>query len=165
MTLAPVRADLDGRVEIAVAADGTYPTLHSSGALAARATIDGVWLVGASAHPIGGDRLAVAMDVGAEAFLSVHSASATLARGSDPPRPSRMDITATVGPGGTLHWAPAPGIAANGSRHAADAVVGLHPTAAGSAWIASKVGSILDGHGVRPAPAGAGPAPIICDHT
>ena len=41
---------------------------------------------------------------------------------------------------------------------------GLHPTAAGSAWIASQVGSILDGHGVRPAPAGAGPAPIICDH-
>lgn len=130
MTLAPVRADLEGLVEIAVAADGTYPILHSSGALAARATIDGVWLVGASAHPIGGDRLAVAMDVGDQAFLSVHSASATLARGSDPPRPSRLDISAIVGPGGTLHWAPAPGIAANGSRHAADAVVGLHPTAA-----------------------------------
>ncbi len=127
MTLAA--ADFDGLVEIAVAADGTYPTLRSSGALAARATIDGVWLVGAAAHPIGGDRLAVTVGVGAGAFLSVHSASATLARRSDPPRPSRMEMAATVGPGGTLHWSPAPGIAADGSCHAADAVIGLHPTA------------------------------------
>jgi acyl-CoA thioesterase-1 len=41
---------------------------------------------------------------------------------------------------------------------------GLHPTATGSAWIASKVEAILDDHGIRPALAGAGPDPIICDH-
>jgi acyl-CoA thioesterase I len=41
---------------------------------------------------------------------------------------------------------------------------GLHPTAAGGAWIAGQVAAILSGHGVRPAPAGAGPEPIICDH-
>ncbi len=40
---------------------------------------------------------------------------------------------------------------------------GLHPTAAGSAWIAARVAAILREHGVRPAPAGAGRGAIICD--
>jgi lysophospholipase L1-like esterase len=37
---------------------------------------------------------------------------------------------------------------------------GLHPTAAGSAWIAARVAGILREHGVRPARAGAG---VVCD--
>jgi len=37
---------------------------------------------------------------------------------------------------------------------------GLHPTAAGSAWIASRVAEILLEHGVRPARAGGA---VICD--
>lgn len=48
---------------------------------------------------------------------------------------------------------------------------GLHPTAAGSQWIAGEVGQILEGRGVHPmlAPRGAGAAPgrraanVICD--
>ena len=40
---------------------------------------------------------------------------------------------------------------------------GLHPTAAGSAWIAGRVAAILLEHGVRPAPTGAGRGAIICD--
>ncbi|HXT91419.1 MAG TPA: SGNH/GDSL hydrolase family protein [Trebonia sp.] len=39
---------------------------------------------------------------------------------------------------------------------------GLHPTAAGDAWIARRVAAILRAHGVRPAPATAG-LPVICD--
>ena len=39
---------------------------------------------------------------------------------------------------------------------------GLHPTAAGDAWIAGTVGAILRAHGVRPAPTTAG-TPVICD--
>ncbi len=40
----------------------------------------------------------------------------------------------------------------------------LHPTAAGDAWIAAKVGATLHAHGIagRPATAAAG-APITCD--
>jgi lysophospholipase L1-like esterase len=38
---------------------------------------------------------------------------------------------------------------------------GLHPTAAGDAWIARKVTGILRSYGMRPAPAGG--APVICD--
>jgi lysophospholipase L1-like esterase len=40
---------------------------------------------------------------------------------------------------------------------------GLHPTAAGDAWIAGQVAAILRAHGVLPAPATAGNAPVICD--
>jgi len=39
---------------------------------------------------------------------------------------------------------------------------GLHPTAAGSAWIASQVAAILGQHGVRPVRIGAGQPPVIC---
>jgi acyl-CoA thioesterase I len=39
---------------------------------------------------------------------------------------------------------------------------GLHPTAAGSAWIATHVSAILSAHGIHPAPAPS-QRPIICD--
>jgi acyl-CoA thioesterase I len=39
---------------------------------------------------------------------------------------------------------------------------GLHPTAAGDAWIARRVAEILGGYGVRPGPA-AGRDAIVCD--
>jgi lysophospholipase L1-like esterase len=39
---------------------------------------------------------------------------------------------------------------------------GLHPTAAGDAWIARTAAAILRAHGVRPAPATSA-APVICD--
>jgi acyl-CoA thioesterase-1 len=39
---------------------------------------------------------------------------------------------------------------------------GLHPSAAGDAWIAHKVADILFAHGVRPASVGA-TVPVICD--
>jgi len=39
---------------------------------------------------------------------------------------------------------------------------GLHPTAAGSARIASRVAAVLGAHGVRPARIGFGQRPVIC---
>jgi lysophospholipase L1-like esterase len=46
-------------------------------------------------------------------------------------------------------------------QHAHD---GLHPTAAGDAWIARKVAAILRAHGIAAAPsATAAAAPVICD--
>ena len=45
---------------------------------------------------------------------------------------------------------------ANGGR-------GLHPTAAGDAWIAAKVLAILRAYGVRPVPAASATQPVICD--
>ena len=49
-----------------------------------------------------------------------------------------------------------------GGWHYAHAHGGLHPTAAGDAWIARTAAAILRAHGVRPG-AGGGPAPVICD--
>jgi len=40
---------------------------------------------------------------------------------------------------------------------------GLHPTAAGSAWIAARVAAILAAHGIHPAPSTT-PSPVICEH-
>jgi acyl-CoA thioesterase I len=44
---------------------------------------------------------------------------------------------------------------------------GLHPTAAGSVWIAAQVAAILRDHGIHPAlaPAAGQPGPIVCDRT
>jgi GDSL-like Lipase/Acylhydrolase family len=42
---------------------------------------------------------------------------------------------------------------------------GLHPTAAGDAWIGRRVLAILRAYGIRPAPAPPGPQPVICDAT
>lgn len=123
---------LDGQVEVVVQSDGRggsrYPMLRSSGSLAARATIDGISLVSASAHPIGGDNLHIAVDVGAHAQVLVQSPSAMLARSSDLAMPSRLEISAMVGQGAVLHWAPEPGIAAQGSEHLTEATVSLHET-------------------------------------
>jgi lysophospholipase L1-like esterase len=41
---------------------------------------------------------------------------------------------------------------------------GLHPSAAGDAWIAHKVGTILAAHGIYPEPRSAS-APVICDRS
>jgi lysophospholipase L1-like esterase len=41
---------------------------------------------------------------------------------------------------------------------------GLHPTAAGDAWIARKVATILAAHGIYPEPRSAS-APVICDRS
>lgn len=40
---------------------------------------------------------------------------------------------------------------------------GLHPTAAGSAWIAGQVAGIMREHGVRTVPASPGGGAVICD--
>jgi lysophospholipase L1-like esterase len=45
----------------------------------------------------------------------------------------------------------------------AHAHAGLHPTAAGDAWIAARVAAIVRAHGVLPAGPGNGSDPVICD--
>jgi urease accessory protein len=93
--------------------------MGSSGALAFRATDWGVWMVGAAAHPIGGDILGVRVAVGAECEAAVRSTSATLARRG--PRaglgPSITLTAVRIGRDASLEWTPEPGIGACGSDH------------------------------------------------
>jgi len=41
----------------------------------------------------------------------------------------------------------------------------LHPTVAGSDWLAAKIGGLLSEYGVRPARAPAGAKPVLCDYS
>jgi len=99
--------------------------LHGTGALAFRPTPWGAWLVGTAAHPIGGDRLGVEVDVGAGCNLEVRSLAATVARRGAPSTRSVVQVEARVGPGATLGWAVEPGVAAAGADHTSAAAVDL----------------------------------------
>jgi urease accessory protein len=89
-----------------------------------------VHLVGGAAGPLGGDDLRLDIEVAAGATLCLRTVAATIAlpnRGGDA---SRLQIHATVAPGGRLRWLPEPLIAAAGCHHITVSTVEL---AAGAA--------------------------------
>jgi urease accessory protein len=68
-----------------------------------------VHLVHAAGGPLGGDDLALSVDVGPDARLAVHSAGATLVQpGAGTDAAARWTVDVRVGAGGRLHWAPEP---------------------------------------------------------
>jgi urease accessory protein len=67
-----------------------------------------VHLVHGAGGPIGGDRLALDVRVGAGAALAVRSAGATIAQPGRGPGPARWDFGVVVGGGASLDWAPEP---------------------------------------------------------
>lgn len=97
--------------------------LRSDGPLALRETPDAVYLVGAAAGPLGGDDLALDIDVGPGARLAVRSAAAMIALPG--PGPSTFALRARVGAGGRLDHAPEPTVAAAGSHHLTSADIEL----------------------------------------
>ncbi|MFI9332489.1 urease accessory protein UreD [Kitasatospora sp. NPDC052868] len=117
-TAAPARivAEPDGRGGTAL------PVLAGAGPLAPRRTMGAapgahVVLVGSMAAPLGGDRLALAVEVAPGAALTVTGAAATLSLPGRPGAgPARYDVELTVGEGGRLDWRPEPVIAAAGSH-------------------------------------------------
>lgn len=126
----PARNAIVGRVVVGVAtsAGGARPTLshlHCSGALAARLTPDGLFLVGAGAHPVGDDRIDVEIDVGPDTAITVRSSGATLARRGERDAVSVASTSASVARGSTLCWLVEPGVAAAGARHHSRVVVTL----------------------------------------
>ena len=77
-----------------------------------------VHLVHAAGGPLGGDELGLDVDVGAGAAIAVHSAGATLVQpgaGAAAGVPARWTVTARVGAGGRLDWAPEPTVVADGA--------------------------------------------------
>jgi urease accessory protein len=107
---------------------------------------DRVHLVHAAGGPLGGDALALDVDVAAGAALAVRSAGATLVQpGTAGGTPARWTVRARVGPGGRLDWAPEPTVLADGAA--------LHSTlrvdvAAGAAARVREV-VVLGRHGQR----------------
>lgn len=103
--------------------------LRCDGALAARLTPDGLYLVGAGAHPIGNDRLRVELDLGIACELTVRSSAATIARPGATAGTSSMTTLARVARDATLCWLVEPGVAVSGARHESDSRVELAPSA------------------------------------
>jgi urease accessory protein len=113
------RAGPDGRTRITV--------LRSDGPLALRATPGGVYLVGAAAGPVGGDDLALEVDVGPGTTLVLRSAAASLLLPGPHGDVSQLRIRARVAAGGRLDYGVQPAVAAAGCDHHAAATVGLEP--------------------------------------
>jgi urease accessory protein len=76
-----------------------------------------VHLVGGAAGPLGGDELQLDIEVGPGATLFVRTVAASIALPG--PKPSRMQVNAVVGAGGSLYWLPEQLVAASKCRHAA----------------------------------------------
>jgi len=105
---------------IVAEAGGRLPVLKCESPLLIRRTGPiAVHLVGGAAGPLRGDELRLEIEVGPGARLDVRSVAASLALPGRPGPPSRLEITATVGPGGWLRWWPEPLIAARGCDHRA----------------------------------------------
>ncbi|QNE78633.1 urease accessory protein UreD [Streptomyces finlayi] len=113
------------------------PVLESGGPLALRRTRSGlapyarVTVVGAMTAPLGGDRLAVEVDIGDGAHLTVDSAAATVALpGAGPDAgPATYDVRLAVGEGATLRWLPEQLVSAYGSELRMTTRVELAPSA------------------------------------
>ena len=127
----PAASVWDGHVDVAARANGSgIPSIRAS-ALPARWRCGprpraSGWSAPACTHR--GDHLRVELDVGPDAALTMRSISATLARASTPPLEFAAWRSRPPWTGGTLRWAPAPGIAGAGSVHRCDARISLQPT-------------------------------------
>lgn len=97
--------------------------MRSTGAIAFRPTRWGVWMVGAAAHPIGGDRLLLRVAIGPDCQVRVRSVGATVARRGC--GRSVSSLVVRVAEGSTLVWDPEPGVAAAGADHLSDTRVRL----------------------------------------
>lgn len=120
--VARVVAEPDGRGGTRLA------RLRSEAPLVLRATPEAVYLVGGAGGPLGGDDLAVEIEVGPGADLTVRSAAASVAQPGHRPGPSRLRVRADVGAGGTLRWMPEPLVAAAGCDHRMDATLDVAGT-------------------------------------
>lgn len=123
---ARVRAVADGRGSTAL------PVLESDGPLALRRTrapapYAGVTVVGAMSAPLGGDHLAVEVEAGNGARLTVGAAAATVALPG--PEAARYDVRLTVGEDAELRWLPEQLISARGSELRMTTTVELAATA------------------------------------
>jgi len=97
------------------------PVLAGAGPLALRRTRGAgtaarVVVIGSMAAPLGGDHLAIRVDVQPGAELSVTSAAATISLPGREGAPARYDLDVTVGEGALLDWLPEPVVAAAGSH-------------------------------------------------
>jgi urease accessory protein len=107
------------RLEVARDGDGTdrCVVLRSTPPLTLRRTPGEVQLVGSAAGPLGGDELALDVQVHAGASLVLRSVAAMMALPGISGEPSRLDLDVRVARDGALVWNPQPTIAVAGCDH------------------------------------------------
>jgi urease accessory protein len=105
-----------------------------------------VCLAAGAAGPIGGDELALTVDVGTGSTLVLREISATLLLPGPHGEQSVLRTTVRVGAGATLVWLPEPVIAARGCHHRSDVRVELGP----GARLALREELLLGRHGEQP---------------
>ena len=119
------------RARVVAESDGRGGTrlavLRSEAPLVLRATADALYLVGGAGGPLGGDDLALEIEVGTGAALTVRTAAAAVALPGD--GPSNVVVHATVASGGALRWLPEPVVAAKGCVHHMRAFLDLERSA------------------------------------
>lgn len=115
------------RIETARRADGStsLPTLASSPPLRLMPTPDGVYIVGAAAAPLNGDRLALDLKVEPGTELTVRTVAASLAWPGTSPVASQFLVRASVGAGASLNWLPEPIVPVAGCVHRMTAEISL----------------------------------------
>ncbi|MER5867350.1 urease accessory protein UreD [Kitasatospora sp. NPDC002040] len=123
MTAVPGTAALTAAARVLAEPDGrggtALPVLAGGGPFALRRTLgEGpgahVVLIGSMAAPLGGDRLAVRVELRPGAVLRLTSAAATVSLPG--PGPAHYEQELTVGADAELDWSPEPVIAAAGSH-------------------------------------------------
>ncbi|WP_335984192.1 urease accessory protein UreD [Streptomyces sp. CA2R106] len=86
-------------------------------------------VIGAMSGPLGGDRLALHVEVGPDAGLRITAAASTIALRGPGTDAATYDVRLTVADGGVLHWLPEPVISTAGSTLYQTCTVDLAPTA------------------------------------
>ncbi len=92
-----------------------------------------VHLIAGAFGPLGGDLLRLDVRVGTGARLDIAAVAATLALPDRARRPSRTEVTITVGPGASLVMALPPTIIGAGARHTV--ATRIEVAAGGSLWL------------------------------
>lgn len=105
-----------------------------------------ICLAAGAAGPLGGDELALGIDVGAGSTLVLRQVSASLVLPGPRGEWSALRIGVRVGSGGTLSWLLEPMIAARGCRHRSDVRVELEA----GARLVLREELLLGRHGEQP---------------
>jgi urease accessory protein len=135
-------------IKTTLRADGTTSVnqLGSTPPLRLMPTPDGVFIVGAAAGPLNGDRISLEIDVAPGTELNIRSAAASMAWPGTSPVASQFSITARIGAGGRLNWLPEPIVPVAGSLHRVTAAIEV-ATGGAVAW---REEIMLGRHGEAP---------------
>lgn len=108
---------MEAHARVRVAASGRFAELRSEAPLTLRWADGCLYVVGSAFSPLGGDDLRLDVEVEAGAGLTVRTVAASVAQPAPSGLPSRLTVSARVGPGASLWWLPEPGIATAGAVH------------------------------------------------